>query len=296
MNKLTDINNFDDNRILQFHIPDPFKVGEHVAQIGAGEVRKILNQVLPQALKDLPDEIIHELVQKVLIPVLSDVLKPIEKEVFKTGVDVLEAMHKTMTALLAGADNVPQTLIDRAWTYYWEGDDPENRENWGRVLIAFYQTDTSFDPKWPAMTAEEAWQENVTWDGWKPFAKELDILEAKRKNPNPNDNLYEAFDKCQWNFGVIGNIGVTLWFTNVYSRMPTMISTLRRYEGTGVPAKRHDILAFMRAMGPDWINIDIKAELDIGIDFGASASCWNIPTPLAYKLLDDIMKTAGVPE
>ena len=283
------------DELLQFHIPDPFKVGEHVVQIGTKEVKQILDHILPQALRDLPNEIIHELVQKVLIPVLSDVLKPIEKEVFKTGVDVLEAMHKTMTGLLAGSAEVPQVLIDRAWQYYWEGDDPENRENWGRVLIAFYQSDNTFDPAWPAMTAEEAWQENVTWDGWRPFAKELDILEAKRKNPNPNDDLYAAFDKCQWNFGVIGNIGVTLWFTNVYSRMPSMIATLRRYEGTGVPAKRHDILAFMRAMGPDWINIDLKAELDIGIDFGASASCWNIPTPLAYKLLDDIMKTAGVP-
>ena len=230
---------------------------------------------------------------KVIIPVLSDVLKPIEKQVFKAGVDVLEAMYKTMTALLlADADKVPQALIDKAWSFYWQGDDPENRENWGRVLIAFHQHDDSFKTNWPAMTAEEAWQENVTWKGWTPFAKELDILEAKRKN----DSLYAEFDKCQWNFGVIGNVGVTLWFTNVYSRMPSMIKTLRRYEGSGVPAKRHDILAFMRAMGPDWINIDLKAELDIGIDFGASASCWNIPTPLAYKLLDDIMKTAGVPE
>ena len=285
----------DEGELIQFHLPNPFKVGEHVAQIGTEEVKKILNHILPQALKDLPNEIIHELVQKVLIPVLSDVLKPIEKEVFKTGVDVLETMHTTMTALLAGADNVPQSLIDRAWQFYWEGDDPENRENWGRVLIAFYQSDDSFDPHWSAMTAEEAWQENVTWNGWKPFAQELDTLEAKRKNPNPNDDLYAAFDQCQWNFGVIGNVGVTLWFTNVYSRMPGMIATLRRYEGTGVPAKRHDILAFMRAMGPDWINIDLKAELDIGIDFGASASCWNIPTPLAYKMLDKIMQTAGVP-
>ena len=285
----------DQGELLRFHLPDPFKVGEHVAQIGTDEVKKILNHILPQALKDLPSEIIHELVQKVLIPVLSDVLKPIEKEVFKTGVDVLEQMHRTMTALLAGADHVPQVLIDRAWTYYREGDNWENRQNWGRVLLAFYQSDPSFDPDWTAMTAEEAWQENVTWDGWRPFAQELDTLEAKRRNPNPNDDLYAAFDKCQWNFGVIGNIGVTLWFTNVYSRMPAMIATLRRYEGTGVPAKRHDILAFMRAMGPDWINVDLKAELDIGIDFGASASCWNIPTPLAYKMLDDIMKTAGVP-
>ena len=285
----------DEGELLRFHLPDPFKVGEHVAQIGTDEVKKILNHILPQALKDLPSEIIHELVQKVLIPVLSDVLKPIEKEVFKTGVDVLEQMHRTMTALLAGADKVPQVLIDRAWTFYREGDNWENRQNWGRVLLAFYQSDDSFDPRWTAMTAEEAWQENVTWDGWRPFAQELDTLEAKRNNPNPNDDLYAAFDKCQWNFGVIGNIGVTLWFTNVYSRMPAMIATLRRYEGTGVPAKRHDILAFMRAMGPDWVNLDLKAELDIGIDFGASASCWNIPTPLAYKLLDDIMKTAGVP-
>ena len=287
---------FNPDETYNFHLPNPLDTGEQVVQVGADEVKKILNKVLPEALRELPNEILHEIVNKVIIPVLSDVLKPIEKQVFKAGVDVLEAMYKTMTALLAGSAEVPQTLIDKAWSFYWQGDDPENRENWGRVLIAFYQHDNSFDPKWPAMTAEEAWQENVTWSGWKPFAKELDILEAKRKNPNPNDNLYAEFDKCQWNFGVIGNVGVTLWFTNVYSRMPSMIKTLRRYENTGVPAKRHDILAFMRAMGPDWINIDLKAELDIGIDFGASASCWNIPTPLAYKLLDDIMKTAGVPE
>ena len=281
-----------DGELVRFHLPDPFKVGEHVVQIGTKEVKDILNHILPQALKDLPNEIIHELVQKVVIPVLSDILKPIEKEVFKTGVDVLETMHQAMRKLLGDADNVPQGLIDRAWQFYREGSNRENRENWGRVLIAFHQSDDSFDPSWPAMTAGEAWQENVTWDGWKPFAEELDTLEAKRKNP---DDLSSAFDKCQWNFGVIGNIGVTLWFTNVYSRMPAMISTLRRYEGTGVPAKRHDILAFMKAMGPDWINIDIKAELDIGIDFGASASCWNIPAVLAYKLLDEMMQTAGVP-
>ena len=281
-----------DGELVRFHIPDPFKVGEHVVQVGTDEVKQILNHILPQALRDLPNEIIHELVQKVVIPVLSDILKPIEKEVFKTGVDVLETMHQAMRKLLGDADDIPQGLIDRAWQFYREGSNRENRENWGRVLIAFHQSDDSFDPSWPAMTAGEAWQENVTWDGWKPFAEELDALEAKRKNP---DDLSSAFDKCQWNFGVIGNIGVTLWFTNVYSRMPAMISTLRRYEGTGVPAKRHDILAFMKAMGPDWINIDIRAELDIGIDFGASASCWNIPAPLAYKLLDEMMKTAGVP-
>ena len=281
-----------DGELVRFHIPDPFKVGEHVVQVGTDEVKQILNHILPQALRDLPNEIIHELVQKVVIPVLSDILKPIEKEVFKTGVDVLETMHQTMRKLLSDTDDVPQGLIDRAWQFYREGSNRENRENWGRVLIAFHQSDNSFDPSWPAMTAGEAWQENVTWDGWKPFAEELDALEAKRKNP---DDLSSAFDKCQWNFGVIGNIGVTLWFTNVYSRMPAMIATLRRYEGTGVPAKRHDIIAFMKAMGPDWINIDLKAELDIGIDFGASASCWNIPAVLAYKLLDEMMQTAGVP-
>ena len=281
--------------LVRFHLPDPFKVGEHVVQIGTKEVKDILNHILPDALKNLPNEIIHELVQKVVIPVLSDVLKPIEKEVFKSGVDVLETMHRTMTGLLAGADNVPRALIDRAWQYYREGDNWENRKAWGRVLIAFYQSDDSFAPGWTAMTAAEARENVVTWEGWKPFAKELERLEAKRKNQDPDDNLLAAFDECQWNFGVIGNIGVTLWFTKVYSRMPSMISTLRRYEGTGIPAKRHDILQFIKAMGPDWINVDLKAELDIGIDFGASASCWNIPTPLALKLLDEMMETAGVP-
>ena len=281
--------------ILEFHIPSPFKVGEHLAHIGTDEVKKILDHILPDALKNLPDEIIHELVQKVVIPVLSDVLKPIEKEVFKTGVDVLETMHKTMTKLLASAEDVPQELVDKAWAYYREGDNWENRKTWGRVLIAFGQYDDSFDVDWTAMTAGEAWDAEAVWDGWRPFAKELDALDAKRKAKGPDSDLLADFDKCQWNFGVIGNIGVTLWFTNVYSRMPAMISTLRRYEGSGVPAKRHDIIAFMKAMGPDWVNIDLKAELDIGIDFGASASCWNIPSTLAYKLLDEMMKTAGVP-
>ena len=287
------VDELNDDEILQFHIPNPFKVGEDVAQISAGEVKKILNKVLPDVLKNLPDEILHEIVQKVIIPVLSDVLKPIEKEVFKTGVNVMEAMHTEMKAIMGGATAIPKHLIDQAWKYYLQGDDPVNRQNWGRLLLAFGQHDDSFVHWWSPMTAKEAWLENAKWSGWRPFAEELDVLEG---GGGDTGDLLKDFDKIQFNCGFIGNVGVTLWFTEVYSRMPGMIATLRRYENTGLPAKRHDILNFLRAMGPNWINIDTKAELDIGIDFGASVSAWNIPTPLAYRLLDTIMETAGVPE
>ena len=37
-------------RTYDFHLPNPLDTGEQVVQVGADEVKKILNKVLPEAL------------------------------------------------------------------------------------------------------------------------------------------------------------------------------------------------------------------------------------------------------
>ena len=263
--------------------------GKDVAGMGKDQIEKIVKDILPDEIKNLPSEVMHAAVDKVVIPVITDVVKPLEKLMFSTGVKILETAHRQVVKA-AGGPFVSDDLVTTARAY--SATVADNDDMWGRWLTAVGVD--GYRDLGPPLTAEEADKQVAIWSGWKPFA---DALHAGEHVIHDNaKTIIDDFNATAFYVANAGNVSIGLYFLKMWDRAQTVIDTLKKYEHTGVPIKRSAILDFVKALGPDKLDITVSVKIEIGIEIGGSIGAWSVPASLFEVLLDEVLKEAGVPE
>ena len=270
-NMIVDYNDKED--LFGFHIPGVDKV-THAA---SDEIKKILNQVLPH----------------VILPVMSEILKPLEKLMFTAGVAVLQTSFNEVNKAIAKFEPVqnpvPSHLVEKAITFYggihgyWGND-------WAKWLSAIGHPRFQ---QWDKLSMDEALAQEQIWSGWTPFVNAL--RSGQRYSGRNPDQLIEDFNKINFYIANTGNVAVGLYFSNVYDRADHIINTLKKYEHTGVPAKRSAIMEFIYEVQPNQADITASVKLELGLQIGGSIGAWSVPADLFDVLLEDVLKQAGVP-
>ena len=270
---------------------NPLKSAKDAAGFGKDQVEKIVKDILPDEIKNLPDHVMHEAVNKVVIPVLSEVIKPLEKIVFSAGVAVMQEAYDAAKKAIGDAHAaVPKDLVDQAINYA-NIQQPGGLNDWARWLNAIGHPD--YKDSWPAMTVDEALHQASFWKGWTPFVNELQA--GHRYSENNAQQIIDAFNAIAFGVSNAGNFSVGLYFLNVWDRGQNLIDTLKKYEHTGVPVKRSAIMEFVKEVQPDKIDITGSIKIEIGIQIGGSIFAWGIPSVLFDILLDNLLKKAGIP-
>ena len=279
-----------DNIIDDIHISlDPKKI----VSVPKDEVEKIVKNILPDEIKNLPEHVMHEAVNKVVIPVISDVLKPLEKLVFSVGVKVLETAYGEAQKVVgehASGKVVSDELINEAISY-GKGLPDAGMNDWYRWLNAMGHPDYVF--AWPALTVEEGREQEKIWDKWKPFVDALE--EGQYYRSTHAKKIIEDFNKINFYIANTGNVSVGLYFRNMWDRAQSVIDILKKYEHSGIPIKRSAIMSFVKVLGPDALDITVSAKIELGITIGGSIGAWGVPADLFDILLNEILKEAGVP-
>ena len=271
---------------------DPGKTVKDVTGVGKDQIEKIVKDLLPDEIRNLPSEVMHAAVNKVVIPVITDVVKPLEKLMFQTGVKILETTHREVAKLVGDAHQaVPKDLVDKAIGYA-QNQSAGGMNDWARWLNAIGHP--NYQGAWPALTVEEAEEQANTWAGWIPFANELKA--GHRYSANNPQKLIDDFNAISFYIANAGNVSIGLYFTNMWDRSQTVIDTLKKYQHTGVPVKRGAIMDFVKALGPDKLDVTVSVKIEIGIEIGGSIGAWSVPADLFEVLLDEVLKEAGVPQ
>jgi len=270
---------------------NPAKHAKDVAGIGKDQVEKIVKEVLPDQIRDLPNEVMHEAVDKVIVPVISQVIKPLEKLVFSAGIEVMQEAYDIAKKVIGdGHKAVPSDLVAKAITY--GNNQVEGGQNdWYRWLNAIGHP--VYKEYWPAMTVAEAKAQVKIWNGWTPFYNELKA--GHRYAENDPQKVIDAFNAIAFGVSNTGNFSVGLYFLRVWDRGQHLIDTLKKYEHSGVPVKRSAIMEFVEEVQPDKIDLTGSIKVELGIEFGGTIFAWGIPTILFDILLDDLLKKAGIP-
>ena len=93
----------------------------------------------------------------------------------------------------------------------------------------------------------------------------------------------------------VGPASFTLYWHGVFERLDHIHDRCKHYQSKGIGKKRHEIIEAIKDFGPDAIDFQGGFKFSIGVEIGVQCGVWSFPMEVAVELLDDLMKSAGVP-
>ena len=267
------------NGVVDFKLPGGIKI----PGTGKGgnpfdptsQVTQIVKNILPDEIKNLPQEAAKQLVKRVVVPVVNELLVPLEKPLFGFGEDILGmALDEFDKFLLEG-----NTVATAKYFHDFNRDHGNAYKDWGRWLTAMDVSGYADDGD--AMTLDECAKLIKVWNGWQKF---YDALKMR-----------EDFNNISFYVAINTNVDIGLYFKRMASRGRKVQKDLRKWANRGLKAKRSDIKSFIADVGPDAIDVTATAKFAIGAIAGGSLGAWGMPTTLAVRYLDELLKKLGLP-
>lgn len=93
-----------------------------------------------------------------------------------------------------------------------------------------------------------------------------------------------------------GVVNLGFYWHGLLSRSDTIQDRLHYYSQHDFGKTRSEIISSVGMLAPDAIDFDAGGKLSLGIQIGARAGLWGIPTDIALEALDEVLRAAGVPE
>ena len=95
----------------------------------------------------------------------------------------------------------------------------------------------------------------------------------------------------------LGVVSLGLYWNGVFGgeRLNKVANNLDAYAKRGIGTKRHEIIQFVKDLGPDTVDLGVGVQVSLGIQVGITPSVWSLPTKYFLILADEAMKEAGVP-
>ena len=239
------------------------------------QVAKIVKDILPDEIKDLPLEAAKQFVKRAVVPVVNELLVPLEKPLFTYADHMLASILDDFDAFMLQGNTVSTAK------YFHDFNKAHGNAyvDWGRWLTAM---DVSgYEEDGDAMTLAECAKLVKTWKGWQPF------YDALQMRVDVNDiSFYVAINT---------NVDIGLYFNNMATRGRQLQKDLHKWGNRGLKAKRSDIKQFITDLGPDFLDVTATAKFAIGAIAGGSLGAWGVPTRIAVRYLDELLKKIGLP-
>ena len=108
--------------------------------------------------------------------------------------------------------------------------------------------------------------------------------------------LVEAIDMLGFRVDLSVNVELGLHYQGFYTRAGDVITVLDRYASQGIGLRRQDVISFVRACGPTFIDLGVGAEMSLGVNIGGKGAIKGISTDLFAELADVVLDQAGVPD
>ena len=130
------------------------------------------------------------------------------------------------------------------------------------------------------------------------FTVGKDVLEEchriAKETIGHDQSLIDDFNKISFYVANTGTVSLGMYFRHMWDRGEDVIKALRMSE-KGIPARRHEIMDFIRLIGPDAVDVTISGKIPL-VQIGGSVGAWGIPSSLLEHLIDGTLKKAGIPE